>query len=291
MGALLGRDGTNVSFHHNLLAHNQDRNPRISGIVGAEVVNNVIYNWGGGPVKISDHENVVHVLNNYFKPGVDSADRDIQFTNGGIDPGTRIHVSGNYVDPILGETRNVDSNEARDTDSENDVIVRYAPGWSDATPPGYRALVEQFDSPLSTVHSAQDAYTNVLDDVGATLPFHDSVDARILSEVVSRTGSIIDSQDERGGWPVYNAGTPLTDSDGDGMPDSWEASQGLNSAVDDSALDVDGDGYTNIENYINGLFDARPSENVAPVANADSASTEINTAVTITHTHTVGVTR
>ncbi|MCP4787289.1 MAG: tandem-95 repeat protein [Fuerstiella sp.] len=281
MGALLGRDGTNVSFHHNLLAHNQDRNPRISGIVGAEVVNNVIYNWGDGPVKISDHENVVHVLNNYFRPGADSADRDIQFTNGSIDAGTRIYVSGNYVDPIPGQTRNVDSNEARDTDSEDDLIVRYAPGWSDATPPSYRALVKQFDSPLSTVHTAQDVYSAVLDDVGATLPFHDSVDVRILGEVVSRSGGVIDSQNERGGWQTYVAGTPLPDLDGDGMPDSWEASQGLNSAVDDSALDADGDGYSNIENYINGLFVSSPSENVAPVANADSASTEINTAMII----------
>jgi hypothetical protein len=37
------------------------------------------------------------------------------------------------------------------------------------------------------------------------------------------------------------------------MPDSWEASRGLNPNTDDSAQDRDGDGYTNIEEYLNEL--------------------------------------
>lgn len=266
MGALLGRDGYNISFHHNLLAHNHDRNPRISGIIGAEVVNNVIYNWGDGPAKISGDENVVHVINNYFKPGQDSAERDIQLSSGSIDPGTRLYVSGNYVDPVPGETRTLDSNEARDTDSENDVVVRYAPGWSDPVPPSFRALTPQFTSPLATVDSALVAYSNVLADVGATLPFHDSVDARLLSEVQNRTGGIIDSQNERGGWQLYELGTPLPDSDGDGMPDTWEADNGTDPTVDDSAFDINDDGYSNIENYINGLFDSDSGDTAGPEA-------------------------
>ena len=266
MGALLGRNGFNMSFHHNLLAHNKDRNPRVSGITDAEVVNNVIYNWGGGPTKVSDHKNVVHILNNYYKPGSDSLDRDIQFSSSGIDPDTRIYVDGNYVDPIPGETRDVDSNEERCTASENDLIVRYASGWCDASPPSYRALVAQFASPLTTVQSAAGAYTEVLNDVGATVPALDSVDSRIIGEVQSRTGGIIDSQAERAsdptcvpqdpdcGWQVYDAGSAPVDTDGDGMPDTWESSEGLDTEIDDSALDADGDGYTNIEEYINNFF-------------------------------------
>ena len=266
MGALLGRDGYDISFHHNLLAHNHDRNPRISGIIGAEVVNNVIYNWGDGPTKISSDENVVHFINNYYKPGEDSAERDIQLSSGSIDPGPRIYVSGNYVDPVPGETRSLDSNEARDTDSENDVVVRYAPDWSAPIPPSYRALDQQFVSPLTTIDSALDAYSDVLADVGATLPFHDSIDTRLISETLNRTGGIIDSQDERGGWQTYDPGTPLPDSDEDGMPDSWEAGYGTNPAVNDSTLDLDGDGYSNIEDYINGLFDPPGADVAGPDA-------------------------
>jgi hypothetical protein len=44
------------------------------------------------------------------------------------------------------------------------------------------------------------------------------------------------------------------DSDGDGMPDDWEAAHGLDSDhVADGAQDRDGDGYTNLEEYINSL--------------------------------------
>lgn len=49
-------------------------------------------------------------------------------------------------------------------------------------------------------------------------------------------------------------GTPPTDSDHDGMPDSWELSLGLNPwLADDAAMDHDFDGYTNVEEYLNSL--------------------------------------
>ncbi len=44
----------------------------------------------------------------------------------------------------------------------------------------------------------------------------------------------------------------FTDTDGDGMPDIYEAANGLNPAVDDSAGDLDGDGLTNVAEYNNG---------------------------------------
>jgi hypothetical protein len=55
------------------------------------------------------------------------------------------------------------------------------------------------------------------------------------------------------GWPVLAAGTAPQDSDHDGMPDGWETAHGLNPNLDDSAQDPNGDGYTNLEEYINGL--------------------------------------
>jgi hypothetical protein len=57
-----------------------------------------------------------------------------------------------------------------------------------------------------------------------------------------------------GGWPeLVSVPAPL-DTDGDGMPDEWEGDMGLDprSAADGSA-DADGDGYTNVEEYLNEL--------------------------------------
>ena len=54
-------------------------------------------------------------------------------------------------------------------------------------------------------------------------------------------------------------GTPYVDSDHDGMPDAWEIAHGLNPHdPSDASQDLNGDGYTNIEDYINGLDPRAP---------------------------------
>ena len=107
--------------------------------------------------------------------------------------------------------------------------------------------------PIST-QDANDAYPDVLARAGAILPRRDAVDRRIVEEVASGKGHILNSQAEVGGWPdLQTAAAPL-DSDGDGMPDEWERQHGLNpSDAADGAQDRDADGYTNVEDYRNGM--------------------------------------
>ena len=63
-----------------------------------------------------------------------------------------------------------------------------------------------------------------------------------------------------GGYPVYE-GTPYKDSDSDGMPNDWESKHGLNPKdASDAAKDLNGDGYTNIEDFINGLDPRAPNK-------------------------------
>ena len=82
----------------------------------------------------------------------------------------------------------------------------------------------------------------------------DPVDARIVAGVRSRAGRLIDSQSEVGGWPELEAGAPRVDGDGDGMPDDWEGARGLDPAdPTDGSVDPDGDGYTNLEDWLNSL--------------------------------------
>ena len=40
------------------------------------------------------------------------------------------------------------------------------------------------------------------------------------------------------------------DDDDDGMPDDWESARGLDPNTADDSSDDDGDGYTNIEEYL-----------------------------------------
>ena len=65
---------------------------------------------------------------------------------------------------------------------------------------------------------------------------------------------IITDPRQMGGYPTYGEWTPRTDSDGDGMPDEWETANGLNpNDPSDANGDCTGDGYTNIEKYINAI--------------------------------------
>jgi hypothetical protein len=105
--------------------------------------------------------------------------------------------------------------------------------------------------------SAEEAYHTVLARVGCSLPKRDSVDARIIEEVRSGTAThgngIISSQSDVGGWPELESLRAPEDSDGDGMPDWWETKYGLDpNDPSDATGDLNGTGYTNIEEYLNG---------------------------------------
>lgn len=77
-----------------------------------------------------------------------------------------------------------------------------------------------------------------------------AVDTRVIANVKAGNGKIIDSQDDVGGWGTLEAGTAPKDSEGDDIPDVWEAARGLDPNAKDNDGDADGDGYTNLEEYL-----------------------------------------
>ncbi len=66
--------GTNVSYHHNLLAHHDSRVPRLGPRPKTQeneymdMRNNVFYNWAGNGCYGGEGMNV-NIVNNYYKPG------------------------------------------------------------------------------------------------------------------------------------------------------------------------------------------------------------------------------
>lgn len=92
----------------------------------------------------------------------------------------------------------------------------------------------------------------MLDHAGASL-IRDAVDLRIVNDVRDGTGAFIDDPDDVGGWPTLSDMTTVpTDSDDDGMEDSWET-QTFGSLATGANDDTDGDGYTNLEAYLHHL--------------------------------------
>ncbi|WP_163717525.1 T9SS type A sorting domain-containing protein [Mangrovibacterium lignilyticum] len=263
--------GKKASFHHNLLAHHDSRNPRFCGsrysnLPDEEIVdhrNNVLFNWGGNNAYAAEGGRY-NLINNYHKAGPASSNKSriIQpyADNGGNSQpaGTygRFYVSGNVL--VASSSTTADNWEGVQMHSSS--FASYAPG---VTLDDLK-LSSPVTEPEITTHTAEDAYTQVLKYVGASLK-RDAVDTRIISEVTSgqptyldggngSTNGLIDTQETVGGWPDLQATTAPTDTDQDGIPDEWESSNGLNSNYSsDGALYTLNDSYTNLEVYLNSL--------------------------------------
>ena len=229
-----GVNAHNVSIHHNLFASNVDRNPQVSGVSVADIRNNVVYNYGNGSgsgvtlISSSKGEPDVNWVGNYYKPGPDSDPSRAEFATYN---GTTGATHEWYGDANMRWT------------ATGDQPARVASGAV-----GRRAT--PFATPTVTTTSAAQAYTDVLAGAGASL-VRDAVDKRIVAEVRNGTGSFKDSAS--GLYPALDPGTPPADSDGDGMPDSFETAHGTMPSSPDANGDADGDGYTNIEDWFNGL--------------------------------------
>lgn len=253
-GGLWG--GPGGSFHHNLLAHHSSRNPRASGNEESgllDVRNNVIFNWGfnsayGGEMWPRNW------IANYYKagPATGARVRDRIFLQ--KDPRGRMFADANFVHGFPAITAD---NWAGGIDFAED---------GEATEATLRAREEFVVAPVTTT-DAEAAFGAVLAGAGCSLR-RDAVDARIVEE--ARTGTarfgetyggggkgIIDSQTAAGGWPELRSEPPPADSDHDGMPDEWERARALDpNDSADGPRDPDGDGYTNLEDWLNSLVRA-----------------------------------
>ncbi|WP_197530605.1 hypothetical protein [Bythopirellula polymerisocia] len=286
-GSTLG--GYNSTFHHNLWACNTGRNPSVGMIYDFSFANNVLYNWRHRTIDGGDHRSFYTIINNYFKPGpITDRSRPISYRilkpekrrspTFNLDFG-KAYVAGNIVEGNEQVTKNNWDCGVQFEDSEllpiNEQLTQkeLRSGKADLTPEQRRTLAEQrrieimaqvkADKPYPhsylMIQPAKEAYKFVLAEAGATLPKRDAVDQRVIEMV--RTGKvgyqegkgIITNIEQVGGYPKYQ-GEPLADSDGDGMPDQWELQYNLEpDDPSDASGDLNGDGYTHIEDYLYGL--------------------------------------
>lgn len=227
--ALLGSNASEpqkLSFVKNLCAHNGDRNPDVNFAPGSciNVINNVFYNAGFQFAEVWEGSGgtPVNIVNNYFRAGpstsrgIAAIDRQIIGSTGR----SRIYHDGNQLDGLFRQL----------------------------TEPAALNVVDDPVCPLeSNMLRAIDAYKKVLAGAGA-FP-RDSYDARILNEVKRRSGAII-SKDAPRTLPVIASGMPYRDADQDGMSDAWERAQGMDPARFDAWGDVNGNGWSNFDEFL-----------------------------------------
>ena len=266
--------GSPASFHHNLLANNDSRSPRINGAsnpkgdrnVFLEFMNNVNFNWGrknscyGGENEAgegSTHE--CNFVGNYYKPGPAHPSDNYFIELSAARKGKTLtspslwYFSGNVM-------------EGQNT-QDNWQLVGNKTGFSvEQMRQDCLLSKPDFDKYLTPAESAEKAYQHVLEKAGTIR--RDAVEHRVIEDV--RSGlpkykgesagkqGIIDSPADADGWPYYATAMPVLDDDHDGMADDWETANGLDPTnSQDGKSVVSSKGYTALEVYLNSLMGER----------------------------------
>jgi len=259
--------GKGATFHHNLLAHHTSRTPRFCGsrysnLQNLEKIdhrNNVIYNWGDNSCYGAEGGSY-NIVNNYYKYGPATSPRN-RIIKPNSDAGGNAQPAG-----VWGSFYITDNYVFGYSSTTGDNWTTGVHGLSAAKKEEVK-LTAPHDAPEITEHQAIVAFEHVLSNAGAVLPKRDVLDARIVYETMTGTATyggdfgvakgIIDTQVTVGGWPVLESTTAPVDTDQDGMPDEWEDAMGLDkNDPADRNDDKSGNGYTNLEDYLNELVEA-----------------------------------
>ena len=234
-----------VSLHHSLSAFTLGRNPRLSGM-RLDYRNNVLhYFWdsGGG-------DSTMDFLKlNYLASVVEHGSRREAFFDGLHQLCGQFYAADNVI---------------------RNCKLKKSPRVLDVPP---EALMDApFPAPPVETQSALQAYDEVLRSGGANLPARDLITEFVANCVRKDTGTPVGKTDDwpSKGYPIYKPAIALPDADHDGMPDEWELRHKLNPRdASDAGADPDSDGYTNIEEYINGTDPTQYVDYRKPMNNRD----------------------
>jgi hypothetical protein len=209
-------EGQNIAVIGNLFAHNKGRNPTAGGAVTAVVANNLVCD------------------SNFAMKGDDGGKgKQLLSAMGNVVTRTRYGVVARAIHP---ETRfyfapdNLINGKmfASVSDVWEQVFMPFKPGVAEVS----RARAAPIAVPGLGVRPAAEVEAWVLRTAGARPADRDPVDRRVVKSVRDGTGTIIKSQADVGGWPeLAENHRKLT------LPD-------------DPNGDDDGDGYTNLEEWL-----------------------------------------
>lgn len=263
----------NIDVHHNLFMHNMNRNPKIKSM-NAQSINNIVYDWSWWAAAFAGGVEI-DIVGNLFKHGPSFIGANVEHCCGFLASPQEILWRSDYTtgppgrDPSIYIHGNKGPTNSRPHADNWSMMEEVNPGWTrkERVPDRRfgRNELQHREYPI-TIHPVSELEEVLLPDVGASrrldehgnwISNRDAVDKRLVREYRSGTGKLVYNVDDVGGFPAIAPGTPYADTDRDGMPDTWEKARNLDPNTNDSAGDRDGDGYTNIEEFINAPFPAR----------------------------------
>lgn len=233
------------SIIRSLYIDNHTRNPKARGVL--QFVNNVVYHWAVAGYILGDAGNPEQAIANGVR--YDGAVLGNMFISG-PESNDAVMTRANQVYHLYAADNLYDSD--KDGSLNPNELPQSAYGnviWHNSPSSDYP------DVPLLSPH---DALNHVITFAGASKS-RDAVDQFLINELQSwgLTGKTISDETSLGLPNVVGniaGGKAPIDSDKDGMPDTWESNRGLNpNNPADAFQDDDGNGWINLEEYINGL--------------------------------------
>ncbi len=241
---LMGSNPTlpqSISFWRNICISNNDRNPDVNHHGGSciEIVNNIFFNarseWlevfsqfkGGTPVAL---------VGNVFKAG----------------PDTRSGTS------VIKWQLDSSVSKPKIFESDNLIVDHEATGMTLYPPEVKELIVAEPVCPLTVpVGSAREIYGELRAKSGA-FP-RDKFDVSFIKGLgdFKRPGRGSIQKEPPAFQSTDESEQPYSDSDGDGMSDSWEALNAANPSASDAWEDSNGDGWSNFENFVSWLAEKR----------------------------------
>lgn len=244
-----------ITAHHNLLTTSADRNPRIIGGENIDIVNNVIYNWRNSSSQ-GNPRSLNLIKNIYIRGPMTSEPSAFFIWMPATEAGGDLHAASVYTNGNL---------------AEGFRTQRKGPAEVYVNTPFTPYSISQEDPPeiaYDKVVRGAGANLQVREWTGEFLAIRDSVDQRIIENVLKRKGSFFNGVDHDSvlgfqaiSWPELQAGKAAIDIDWDGMPDAWEYlyfRHNGRGSQEDSSSDYDRDGYTDVEEYLNQTSPIQP---------------------------------
>jgi autotransporter-associated beta strand protein len=255
-GGLIQADS--ITLYRNLYVDNSTRNNKIKG--KNQYVNNMVYNWKNAAYIMggeSTGESYCNAVSNLFIKGPVGGSTPFSGGNSLF----HLYASDNWFDGTADGT----------------LSPYLIPQSEYSGSPDFQDT--PYDYPVLPIWSGNVLADSLLPNVGASLPYRDLADFYMIGEVQSfgTEGKLLSNENQLPfgiptTWSIW-AGNTRVDTDGDGMPDDWENTNGTNPNLND-AMTLSANGYANIENYINSLtVDNRQSFLRSPVCMALSGST------------------
>lgn len=269
-GLMMGKG--NLSFDHNLIIHNVSRNFRgkVQGTYTADFTNNIIYDWGYQTA----YGTIGHLnyVGNTLKAG--------NSTTGGyhwmyVDSGTspenfKVYCDGNQLINKDGSLHAITNDNWSGVTVKTSIGITKDDLYSETY---FQTMQNGIDvSSVNDVEPTADAYEHVISYAGNGISpdQRTAIDQQCAEETRTGTGSCsgtaaYDSTktdldkyniqcDVTYEYPAAVTEKTIVDNDNDGMDDNWELARGLDPTdPTDYKGDYCGQGYMNIEYYINDL--------------------------------------